>query len=278
MQILRDTASAAHFIHTQKQAGKTVGLVPTMGALHKGHLDLVERCRNENDVSVASVFVNPIQFNNSNDLAKYPRTLETDTALLDGVGCHAVFCPTANDMYPVKPRITLDFGALDKILEGQFRPGHFSGVGIVVSKLFNILQPDAAYFGLKDYQQFLVVTELVRDFGFHVKLVGCEIVREPDGLAMSSRNQRLSPEDRLKANLIYQVLQQSKTQLGKGDLSQIKSEAEQLLQQQNIRLEYLELANRDTLEILTNFNPSVPSILLMAAYVGEIRLIDNLFV
>ena len=278
MQILRDTASAAHFIRTQKQAGKTVGLVPTMGALHKGHLDLVERCRNENDVSVASVFVNPIQFNNSNDLAKYPRTLDTDTAMLDGVGCHAVFCPTANDIYPVKPRITLDFDALDKILEGKFRPGHFSGVGIVVAKLFNIIQPDTAYFGLKDYQQFLVVTELVRDFSFHVKLVGCEIVREPDGLAMSSRNQRLSPEDRLKANLIYQVLQKSKTQLDKGDLSQIKSEAEQLLQQQNIRLEYLELANRDTLEILTNFNPSVPSILLMAAYVGEVRLIDNLFV
>jgi pantoate--beta-alanine ligase len=278
MQILRDTASAAHFTRTQKRAGRTVGLIPTMGALHQGHLKLVERCRNENDITIASIFVNPIQFNNSNDLAKYPRTLERDTALLNGVGCHAVFCPTANDMYPVKPRITLDFGALDKILEGKFRPGHFSGVGIVVAKLFNIIQPDTAYFGLKDYQQFLVVTELVRDFGFHVKLVGCEIVREPDGLAMSSRNQRLSPEDRQKANLIYQVLQKSKTQLDKSDLSLIKSEAEQLLQQQNIRLEYLELANRDTLEILTNFNPSIPSILLMAAYVGEVRLIDNLFV
>lgn len=278
MQILRDIASTINFIRTNKQTGKTLGLVPTMGALHHGHLKLVEQCRSENDVAVASIFVNPIQFNNADDLKKYPRSFETDSAKLKSVGCDAIFCPSVEDMYETQPKITLDFGPLDKILEGEFRPGHFSGVGLVVAKLFNILQPDKAYFGLKDYQQFLVVAQLVRDLSFPIQLVGCDIVRESDGLAMSSRNQRLLPDERQKANLLYQVLQQSKSLLSTRDLSQIKSEVEQMLKLRDIRLEYLELAHRNTLEILSNFNPSVPSILLIAAYVSDVRLIDNLFV
>ena len=278
MRILRDAASAGQFIQGQKANGKQIGLVPTMGALHKGHLSLIHKSSSENDITIASIFVNPIQFNNSTDLAKYPRTLEVDTEMLDGVGCHAVFCPSTEEMYQAQPRISLDFGALDKTLEGKFRPGHFSGVGIVVAKLFNILQPDRAYFGLKDFQQFLVVTQLVRDLSFPVKLVGCDIVRESDGLAMSSRNQRLSPDERKRAMLLNQVLRECQKQLSSKDLFLIKADANKFLAESNIRLEYLELAHRETLEILSQYSPATPSILLIAAYVGEVRLIDNLFV
>jgi pantoate--beta-alanine ligase len=278
MRILRDVASAGQFIQGQKANGKQVGLVPTMGALHTGHLNLVRQCNAENDVTVASIFVNPIQFNNPTDLAKYPRTLERDTEMLKGVGCHAVFCPSADEMYKAQPRISIDFGAFDKTLEGKFRPGHFSGVGIVVAKLLNIIQPDTAYFGLKDFQQFLVVTQLVRDFSFPVKLVGCDIVREPDGLAMSSRNERLLADERQKATLLFQVLKQSRDELHTKELSLIKIDAEKLLTKNNIRLEYLELVHRETLEIQSQFSPTTPTILLIAAYVGEVRLIDNLFV
>jgi pantoate--beta-alanine ligase len=278
MRILRDIASASEFIRIEKQAGKSIGLVPTMGALHPGHLNLVSRCATENDVAIASVFVNPIQFNNPNDLAKYPRTLERDIELLTSVGCTAVFCPAAEEMYNLQPIISINFGALEKVLEGEFRPGHFSGVGIVVAKLFNILQPDTAYFGQKDYQQFLVIRQLVRDISFPLKLVCTDIVREPDGLAMSSRNQRLSEEQRKKAALLFQVLSETKTLLGKKPLSKLKAEASEKLSAAGIRLEYLELASRENLSILPEYNSSTASLLLIAAVVGEVRLIDNLFV
>jgi pantoate--beta-alanine ligase len=278
MRILRDIASASEFIRIEKQAGKSIGLVPTMGALHPGHLNLVSRCATENDVAIASVFVNPIQFNNPNDLAKYPRTLERDIELLISVGCTAVFCPAAEEMYNLQPIISVNFGALEKVLEGEFRPGHFSGVGIVVAKLFNILQPDTAYFGQKDYQQFLVIRQLVRDLSFPLNLVCADIVREPDGLAMSSRNQRLSEEQRKKAALLFHVLAETKALLGKEPLSKLKAEASEKLSAAGVRLEYLELASRETLSILPEYNSSTGSLLLIAAFVGEVRLIDNLFV
>jgi pantoate--beta-alanine ligase len=278
MQILRDIASAREFIRAQKRGSKSIGLVPTMGALHQGHLSLVSRCAAENDVAVASIFVNPIQFNNPGDLAKYPRTLERDVELLTSAECSAVFCPSSEEMYNTQPLISISFGALDKILEGEFRPGHFSGVGIVVAKLFNILQPDAAYFGQKDYQQFLIVQQLVHDLSFPLNLVCADIVREPDGLAMSSRNQRLSPEQRKQAAMLFQVLSETKAHLGKRPLSQLKSEATQKLSTVGIRLEYLELAARENLSILLEYNSDIASLLLIAAFVGEVRLIDNLFV
>ena len=176
MQILRDIDSTQKFIQEQKRSNRKVGLVPTMGALHAGHLSLVSRCVKENDVSIASIFVNPIQFNNASDLEKYPRTLEKDIELLTGVGCHAVFCPSAKEMYATANAISIDFGNLDKVLEGEFRPGHFSGVGVVVAKLFNIIHPDVAYFGQKDYQQYLVISRLVHDLSFSIQLVCGEIV------------------------------------------------------------------------------------------------------
>jgi pantoate--beta-alanine ligase len=278
MQILRDIASASEFIRIQKRAGKSIGLVPTMGALHLGHLSLVSRCATENDVAIASVFVNPIQFNNPGDLAKYPRTLERDVELLAGARCTAVFCPSTEEMYKMQPVLSVAFGHLDKILEGEFRPGHFSGVGIVVAKLFNILQPDTAYFGQKDYQQFLVIQQLVRDLSFPLNLVCADIVRESDGLAMSSRNQRLSSGQRKQAALLFQVLTDTKHQLGKNVFMHLKTEASQKLSAAGIRLEYFELASRENLSILSEYNSNTPSLLLIAAFVGEVRLIDNLFV
>jgi pantoate--beta-alanine ligase len=278
MQILRDIASATEFIRAKKRAGKSIGLVPTMGALHEGHLSLVSRCATENDVAIATIFVNPIQFNNPGDLAKYPRTFERDIELLNSVRCTAVFCPAAEEMYKIQPVISVAFGYLDKILEGEFRPGHFSGVGIVVAKLFNILQPNTAYFGRKDYQQFLVIQQLVRDLSFPLNLVCVDIVREPDGLAMSSRNQRLSSDQRKQAALLFQVLTDVKEQLSKKPLTQLKTAANQKLSAAGIRLEYLELASRENLSVLSEYNSSTASILLIAAFVGEVRLIDNLFV
>jgi pantoate--beta-alanine ligase len=278
MQILRDIASAGDFIRTKKRAGKSIGLVPTMGALHQGHLSLVNLCATENDVAIATIFVNPIQFNNPGDLAKYPRTLERDIELLASVGCTAAFCPSAEDMYKTQPVISISFGHLEKVLEGEFRPGHFSGVGIVVAKLFNILQPDTAYFGQKDYQQFLVLQQLVRDLSFSLNLICADIVREPDGLAMSSRNQRLTEEQRKKATMLFQVLSETKNHLGKKSFSKLKAEALQKLSAAGIRLEYLELATRENLSLLTEYNSSTASLLLIAAFVGEVRLIDNLFV
>jgi pantoate--beta-alanine ligase len=278
MRILRDIASASEFIRTHKRAGKSIGLLPTMGALHQGHLSLVSRSATENDVAITSIFVNPIQFNNPGDLAKYPRTLERDIELLANAGCTAAFCPSAEEMYSSQPVISISFGHLEKVLEGEFRPGHFSGVGIVVAKLFNILQPDTAYFGQKDYQQFLVIQQLVHDLSFPLNLICADIVRESDGLAMSSRNQRLSSEQRKQAALLFQVLSDTKDQLGKKPFTQLKTDASQKLSAVGIRLEYLELAARKDLSILPEYNSSTACLLLIAAFVGEVRLIDNLFI
>ena len=278
MQVYKDIEPVRNFSQQKKAAGKRVGLVATMGALHEGHLSLVRQSLAETDVTIASIFVNPLQFNSLSDLEKYPRTLDSDVALLESVGCHSVFHPAPAAIYPNPPQLKFDFGDLDKILEGQFRPGHFSGVGIVVAKLLNIIQPHVAYFGQKDYQQFLIISRLVQDLNFPVRLVCSEIVREPSGLAMSSRNQRLSPEEGEAASALFRALQLAKENLAKKDWIEIKNEVEATLIQIGVRLEYLELADRKSLAVLQESNPDVPSILLIAAYVGQVRLIDNLFV
>jgi len=278
MQIFRDIKSIRNFIHQQKLAGKKVGLVPTMGALHDGHLSLVGKSIAETDVSIASIFVNPIQFNNPSDLKKYPNTIENDIELLKSIGCQVLFNSTSQEMYQSLPSLKMDFGNLDLILEGKFRPGHFSGVGIVVAKLFNIIQPDVAYFGQKDYQQFLVIRNLVRDLNFPVDLVCGEIIREPQGLAMSSRNKRLSIDERKTASIIFRSLTQAKQKIASKSMTEIRKEAEILLQQSGLRLEYLELADRSDLKLLQQYSSTTPSNILIAAYLGEVRLIDNMFV
>ncbi|MBA4057837.1 MAG: pantoate--beta-alanine ligase, partial [Marivirga sp.] len=201
MEIFKQIAPLKAFIEGIKKSRKTIGLVPTMGALHQGHISLINASKSRNSVTIATIYVNPTQFNNQSDLLKYPKTLAQDVEMLEKVGCDAVFCPDDGEMYEEKSIITLDFGYLDKVMEGKFRPGHFSGVALVVSKLFNIIQPDAAYFGQKDWQQFAIIRRLVGELKFSLSLFSAPILREPNGLAMSSRNLRLTEKQRENATV-----------------------------------------------------------------------------
>jgi pantoate--beta-alanine ligase len=279
MQIFMETGNLQTYLGQQKKKQLSVGLVPTMGALHQGHISLIQASRKANDVTVCSIFVNPAQFNNPADLEKYPRTLDADLALLQEAGCDVVFCPEVKTMYDRPSHMSLGFGPLDKILEGEFRPGHFSGVGLIVSKLFNIVQPDVAYFGQKDFQQYKIISKLVDELKFNVKLVCVPIMREPDGLAMSSRNRRLQPDQRQLAPLLYKCLVETRDGLLRGEsFKKQQQRARDLCTSHGIRLEYLALAGKDDLELLTELKATGECILLIAAFVGEIRLIDNLYV
>lgn len=262
-----------------KKEGKSIGFVPTMGALHEGHLSLIRRAKEENEIVVCSIFVNPTQFNDPKDLEKYPRTLEADRQLLESVGCDLLFAPQEPDIYPEPPVLRFSFGHLEEVMEGAHRPGHFNGVALIVSKLFHIVQPDKAYFGQKDYQQYLIIRQLVKDLSFPVQVIPCPIVREPDGLAMSSRNRRLTPEQRHEAVVLYQTLQEAKRRLLNGDsVGQVKAYVTGVfapLQKKDIRLEYFEVADGYTLSPVQDIQEHQEIVLCMAAYVGDIRLIDN---
>lgn len=279
MEIFKQIAPLKAFLRNLKCQGKSVGLVPTMGALHAGHISLVATSKSQNDVTVGSIFVNPVQFNNQNDLLQYPRSLDRDIRLLAAEGCDVLFSPENNEMYPEKATLTLDFGLLDKVMEGHFRPGHFSGVALVVSKLFNIVQPDQAYFGQKDWQQFAIIRKLVEELNFGVRLHSVSTLREPDGLALSSRNFRLSPEERNEASVFYKGLSLAAKALQEGTgLGEVKSRVKQFVERHEaVRLEYLELADSENLNLLENVEQSNQPILCIAGYVGEIRLIDNMF-
>ncbi len=279
MEIFKQIAPLKAFLAGLKSANKTVGLVPTMGALHHGHLALVEASKTQNSVTLATIYVNPTQFNNALDLQKYPKTLDKDVALLEKVGCDAVFCPDDTEMYTEKSVIKMDFGLLDSVMEGKFRPGHFSGVALVVSKLFNIVQPDRAYFGQKDWQQFAVIRQLVHELKFNLTLHSVAIERESDGLAMSSRNLRLNETQRRDATVFYQALNGARNMLNQGtDLESVrKFVAETIHQKPDMRLEYFELADRHTLTLLTSITESVTPIMCTAGYAGDVRLIDNMF-
>ncbi len=211
MQVCHKIDELLSCVDTFKREGKTIGLLPTMGALHEGHLSLAKRAKEENDVLICSVFVNPIQFNNKEDLEKYPRDLEADVALLDGIGCDVVFAPSAEEVYAEEPTEKYSFGALEQVLEGPQRPGHFNGVATIVHKLFKWARPDRAYFGEKDYQQIAIVKDLVRQFSIPVQIVECPIYRDADGLATSSRNRRLSAKARKIAPKIHEILLKSAT-------------------------------------------------------------------
>ena len=279
MEIFKQIAPLKAFLRDLKCQGKSVGLVPTMGALHNGHISLFRASKAENQVTVGSIFVNPIQFNNHNDLIKYPRTIEKDTQLLETVGCDVLFSPENEEMYPEKATIAMDFGHLDKVMEGKFRPGHFSGVALVVSKLFNIVQPDQAYFGQKDWQQFAVIQRLTEEMNFAIKLHSVATLREKDGLALSSRNLRLDPEQRKKANIFYKSLFEAKTALARGSsLARVKDTVRDMIEAHpDVRLEYFELADSQNLNLLENVEDSRQPIMCIAGYIGEIRLIDNMF-
>jgi len=276
MDIFSQIGPLRAFLEQKKSLGKSVGFVPTMGALHDGHLALIKESGNENDITVCSIYVNPTQFNNASDLDKYPRTIERDIEMLKSVGCSILFNPSNEEIYPERSIIRFDFGPLEHILEGEFRPGHFSGVAKVVSKLLNIVQPDIAYFGQKDFQQFKVVECLVSELKFNVQLRCVPIQREKDGLAMSSRNMRLNSEQRKNAVVFYEALQLAKYQLKEGvSMSAIRVETKKYCElKEGVRLEYIELA--DTSNFVLQESVTTNKILLIAGYVGEVRLIDNL--
>jgi pantoate--beta-alanine ligase len=280
MQIFTRTAALTTYLDTARRAGRSGGLVPTMGALHEGHLRLLAAARAANDYTVCSIFVNPTQFNNPDDLARYPRTLEADCALLEAAGCDIVFAPDADEMYPRPPQLRFDFGSLERVLEGTFRPGHFNGVGLVVSKLFHLVQPTRAYFGQKDLQQCLIVRRLVEELTFPLELVVVPTVREADGLAMSSRNRRLSPAERAVAPVLYQTLLRAVEELRTGEAAErVQAEALAALRAHGaFRPEYLEIVDTATLESLRGPLAGREAALCVAAFLGEVRLIDNVLV
>ncbi len=262
----------------EKLGSQSVGFVPTMGALHNGHIQLVKRALLENDFVISSIFVNPTQFNNPEDLKKYPRTLEADQEMLQEAGCHVLFAPTVEQMYPSLPALKFDFGSLEHIMEGKFRPGHFNGVGIVVAKLFNMVSADRAYFGQKDIQQVAVVKRLINDLSFGVNLVVCDTIREADGLAMSSRNRRLSEVARVEAAQIYASMQLGKELLLAGKTSeQVKAKiAEFFNSKPNFTLEYYEIADFATLEAIPQIQNGKSTAIIIAAFLDGVRLIDNI--
>ena len=261
-------------------ANQTVGLVPTMGALHPGHLSLVNKSRSSSDVTVVSIFVNPTQFNNAGDLERYPRTLEKDLAMLEGAGVDYVFVPEVKEMYPEPTGLHFNFGKLESTLEGEFRRGHFNGVGIIVSKLFHIVHPSYVYFGQKDLQQVAVIKRLIRDLSFDLEIIVVPTLREEDGLAMSSRNTLLSEEARQLSPIINRSLCLAKDELLKGvKWFDVKKQIERLYgSEPSIRLEYFELVKSDTMEIVPALNDQDSHAICTACYIGEIRLIDNMIV
>jgi pantoate--beta-alanine ligase len=270
---IRETRDFAGYLREQ---GLKIGFVPTMGALHEGHLSLVRKAASENDAVLVSIFVNPIQFNNPEDLNKYPRNLEQDLRLLEPEGCTAVFAPEVSEMYRGEEEKQFDFGDLALVMEGAFRPGHFNGVAVVVDKLFNIALPHRAYFGEKDYQQLQIIKELAKRDHPGVEIVPCPISREPDGLARSSRNERLTTEMRKAAPYIHLVLEEVKNLAGNHTAEEIikfvnyKFESHPLL-----RLEYFSIANEETLQPVSG-KISSGDRAFMAVFAGEIRLIDNI--
>jgi len=279
MEIFKQIAPLKAFIEGIKRPNKTIGLVPTMGALHSGHLSLIQASKSHNSLTVATIYINPTQFNNPTDLEKYPKSMEQDLEMLRNAGCDVVFSPNDFEMYGNSSLIKFDFGSMDKVMEGKFRPGHFSGVAVVVSKLFNIIQPDCAYFGQKDWQQYAIIRQLVDELKFDLRLYSVPIMREADGLAMSSRNLRLNQTQRANASVYFQALTRAKEALNKGeDLLRVKRSIKEMVDRTpEMRLEYLELADSKNLNILEGIDEGVVAILCIAGYAGEVRLIDNMF-
>lgn len=259
-----------------REQGKNIGFVPTMGALHEGHLTLVKYSVQQNDVTVVSIFVNPTQFNDPKDLEKYPRTLEADSALLEKAGTSIVFVPSVAEMYPQPDTRRFSYPPLDTVMEGSFRPGHFNGVCQIVSKLFDAVEPDRAYFGEKDFQQLAIVRKMVSEMGYNIEIVGCPIVREPDGLAMSSRNSRLLPNERENALNISASLYKSVTFAKNNNVSDTRKFVENFISQADgLKLEYFSIVDADMLQEVESWDDAAEIIGCIAVFCGDVRLIDN---
>lgn len=278
MRIFEKIDKMQAFLTAHNVKNDAIGFVPTMGALHQGHISLIKRALVENEVVVCSIFVNPTQFNKQEDLDNYPRTLEEDLKKLEQAGCHVAFVPSVAEMYPKPDNRKFDFGDLEHVMEGEFRPGHFNGVGVVVSKLLEIVKPHRAYFGQKDFQQLAVIRKLVKLINSPVEVIGCPTMREDDGLAMSSRNLRLSADDRKHSLLLYQALTKAKQMADEGKSpDEIRGEVKALFDaSQNVELEYFEIANSETLQPVTDWKNAQESTACIAAWLNGVRLIDNM--
>ena len=277
MKVVNSIKELRENLSQERLEKRCIGLVPTMGALHAGHISLVERCVRENDVCVVSVFVNPTQFNDKHDLETYPRTLEADCALLEAAGCHYVFAPSVEEMYPEPDMRVFNLGRVAEVMEGAMRPGHFNGVAQVVSKLFYIVEPDNAYFGEKDFQQIAVIRAMVKQLNIPVKINACPIKREADGLALSSRNTRLTPELRQKAPLIARTLKESTTFApGKSVQEVIDFVVNTINADPDMRVEYYEIVDGNTLEAIKDWSETDYPVGCITVFCGEVRLIDNI--
>ena len=264
-------------LDVQRKAGKKIGLVPTMGALHDGHASLVKLAVAENEVVVVSDFVNPTQFNDKNDLLKYPRTLEADCELLEKENATYVFAPSVEEIYPEPDTRQFSYAPLDTVMEGKFRPGHFNGVCQIVSKLFMIVEPDRAYFGEKDFQQLAIIREMVKQMNFPIEIIGCPIVREHDGLALSSRNARLSDVERQQALNISKTLFLSKEFASSHTVAETQQFVEDAIAaSEGLELEYFELVDGNTLQKISNWEETTYAVGCITEYCGDVRLIDNI--
>jgi pantoate--beta-alanine ligase len=281
MVIYKRISEIEHKISAFRAKGLTIGFVPTMGALHNGHVSLVNKASAENDVTVVSIFVNPTQFSSPDDLKHYPRNTEKDIAILEENNTDILFMPEVDEMYPSseieKEKQEYNFGKLEEVMEGKFRAGHFKGVAQAVSKLFEIVKPDTAYFGEKDFQQLVVIRELVKQKNYPVTIIGCPTVREENGLAMSSRNERLTTDERIEAGKISKALFFIRDNRRQMTVDEAKAKAKTIIEANGImQVEYLEIADEKTLQPVTDWNKESQSIrCFVALQLGKVRLIDN---
>ena len=277
MKVISTISELQQELSAQREAGKGIGFVPTMGALHQGHASLVKRSVAENDVTVVSVFVNPTQFNDKNDLKNYPRDLQADCQLLESIGADVVFAPEVEEMYPEPDTRVFSFAPLDTVMEGGCRPGHFNGVAQIVSKLFYAVAPDKSYFGEKDFQQLAIIREMVRQLDIKVEIIGCPIVRESDGLALSSRNMLLSADERQRALTISRALFASVEYAAAHTLAETKSYVEDIINgTEGLQLEYFQIVDGNTLQEIKEWSDSDYIVGCIALFCGKIRLIDNI--
>jgi len=277
MKIFSSISETKAYLEERSNSGDSIGFVPTMGALHQGHISLLQQANLKNDVVVSSIFVNPIQFNKKEDLEKYPRTFNDDVSKLKEVQCDVLFAPSVEEMYPEPVLERFDFGHLDKVMEGQHRPGHFNGVALVVRKLFEIIAPHKAYFGMKDYQQLRIIQTMVEKLAMNIDIVPCPTLREKDGLAMSSRNVRLSKYERSIAPAIYRVLNGLKDKIGK--IPPLEAQdwgVDQINRFDEMSVEYLAIVGADDLMQINNWDDKKSAVACIAVNLGKVRLIDNI--